>query len=74
MIIWASKEGFSVIYQQGNLFLNGPFLCTSVQFAQYLVILGYDQTSNLNVLRVWVVVSGKSEHVYYIILHEIIVS
>jgi hypothetical protein len=72
VIIWASEEGLSVLRQQGQVFIDGTFRIVPIAFFQCVVIMAFDPTTNLFIPCAWSLLTGKFEHIYWILLQEMI--
>ncbi|KAF1741769.1 hypothetical protein MXB_4350 [Myxobolus squamalis] len=56
--IWASNEGVVLRVHRCN------FLSDASTFLQYMIIMGFDPTSNVYVPHVWALMSAKDEDLY----------
>ena len=72
IVIWASEEGLSVLRQQGEELIDGTFRVVPPGYAQVVIVMTLDQATNVKTPRVWAVLTGKTEALYWVLFQEII--
>ena len=73
VLIWVSDESLSILRQEGQIFLDGTFRVTPSPFVQCVIVVAFDAATNLNVPCVWALMTSRSEYLYCVLLHELIV-
>lgn len=71
--IWASDFALSILRMNREVFIDATFRITPAPFAQCLIVMAYDPTTNTYVPTVWALMTSKSEDMYCAVIHEIIV-
>ncbi|KAF1741228.1 hypothetical protein MXB_4580 [Myxobolus squamalis] len=59
---------------ESSVFIYATFRVTSAPFLSYMIIMGFDPTSNVYIPCVWALMCAKDEYLHYEVLHSIIVS
>ncbi|KAF1741291.1 hypothetical protein MXB_3143, partial [Myxobolus squamalis] len=59
---------------ESSVFIDATFRVTPASLLQFMIIMGFDPTSNVYVLCVWAMMSAKEKYLYCEVLHSIIVS
>ncbi|KAF0993017.1 hypothetical protein HZS_11, partial [Henneguya salminicola] len=69
----ASDEGLFILRQQGQVYIDGTFRVAPSTFSQCVVIMAFGASSNLTITCYWGLTTGKNEHIYCEILHNIFI-
>ncbi|KAF1740186.1 hypothetical protein MXB_5 [Myxobolus squamalis] len=59
---------------ESSVFIDTTFRVTPAPLLQFMIIMGFDPTSNVSVPCVWIMMSANHEYLYCKVLHSIIVS
>ncbi|KAF0990258.1 hypothetical protein HZS_3559 [Henneguya salminicola] len=70
---WTSGEGLFILRQQGQVYIDGTFRVVPSTFFPCVVIMAFDASSNWTIPCVWCLTTGKNEHIYCEILHNIFI-
>lgn len=73
IMIWATNESLALMRYNSHTFIDATFRSTPSPFSQCLIIMVYDQSTEVYVPCVFALMTGKNEYMYCSVLHEIIV-
>lgn len=72
IIIWCTNECLSLMRYNSHTFVDATFRSTPAPFYQCLIIMVHDIGTNLYIPCVFALMTGRKEHLYSIVFHEII--
>ncbi|KAF0989626.1 hypothetical protein HZS_3539 [Henneguya salminicola] len=70
--MWSSDEGLAILRMGSELFVDATFRVTPHSFAQCLIVINFDHSTNFFVPCVWALMSRSNEYLYCELLHAII--
>lgn len=70
--IWGSEEGLSILRQNNQIYIDGTFKISPNPFKQCLIIMAFDNSTNLFVPCIFSLLSAKNENMYWMFLQEAI--
>lgn len=73
IMIWATNESISLMKYNGHTFVDGTFRMAPAPFVQCLIIMVYDIGTDSFVPCAYCLITGKNEHLYCNVFHELIV-
>ncbi|KAF0990374.1 hypothetical protein HZS_6204 [Henneguya salminicola] len=71
-MIWAKNETLCLLRYNSHVFIDDIFRYTPKGFPQCLVIMTFDLGTQTFVPCAYVLITGKLEHLYSVVLHEMI--
>ena len=72
-VLWVSDEALSVLRIDSTIFIDATFRVTPAPFAQCLIVMNHDPTTNIFVPCAWALMTGKNETLYCEVLHALLV-
>ncbi|KAF0987749.1 hypothetical protein HZS_6441 [Henneguya salminicola] len=72
MTIWESNQSLSLLRYKSSTVVDGTFRTTLSPFSQCLIIMVFDDASDLYIPFVFNPVTGKNKHIYWEFLHHVI--
>jgi hypothetical protein len=73
VLIWTSDALLALLRYEEHTFIDGTFKIVPKHFYQCVIVMTLDRGTNLYVPCVYALMTAKSEYLYCVLLHEIIV-
>jgi hypothetical protein len=65
-VLWASDHALSILHMESQIFVDATFKATPHPFSQCLIVMAHDLSTNINVPCVYVLMTSKSEYLYWV--------
>ena len=72
--VWSSDEGLAILRTGSQVFIDATFHVTPHPFAQCLIVMAHDTSTNVHVPCAWALMSGRDEFLYCEVLHVLVVA
>ncbi|KAF0986262.1 hypothetical protein HZS_274 [Henneguya salminicola] len=72
MMIWATNQSLSLLRYKGHTFFDGTFRTTPNPFDQCLIIMVFENSSDLYIPCDFSLGTGKNEYIYCEFLYQVI--